>query len=272
MSDVIRRLTTALWVLIAAITAAGCHAQVWQRTDVARRQDSNRPDNSKDDSLIVAFLGDSNLWIGGDDCSRPKSWSYWFCRIMQPVKARSYARSGATWTHTAETVVDTAFYSEVLAANNVVRPQAERLIGDVMAGRFPTPSVVFMAAGTNDAWFSERRPGLWEDNPATSTTLTGSITATVKRVRDVFPHTRIILLTPPPTAATTPQRIERVSNIITSTAQGLGVEVVRLDTLSQIDPQTEKRKPSLTTDGTHTSVDGGKLIAAIVIKTVFHIE
>lgn len=265
MNDVIRRLTTALWVLLTAITAAGCHAQAWQGGDASDGQVTQREDNV----LTVAFLGDSNLWIGGDDCSRPQSWSYWFCRMMNPAAARSYARSGATWTHTTETVIDTAFYSEVLAANNVIMAQAERLTGDVEAGRFPAPSVIFMAAGTNDAWFAERRPGLWDDTPSTPTTLTGSITATVKRVREAFPQARIVLLTPPPTAATTPQRIERVSNIIASTAESAGVEVVRLDTLSQIDPQSEKRKPRFTTDGTHTSADGGKLIASVVIKSVF---
>lgn len=268
MNDVIRRLATALWVLSAAISAAGCHAQAWQGGDSSKGQTTRREDKA----LTVAFLGDSNLWIGGDDCSRQQSWSYWFCRKMNPGAARSYARSGATWTHTAETVVDTAFYSEVLADNNVIMPQAERLTGDVEAGRFPAPSVIFIAAGTNDAWFAERRPGLWDDNPSIPTTLTGSITATVKRVREAFPQARIVLLTPPPTAATTPQRIERVSNIIVSTAQASGVEVVRPDTLSQINPQSEKRKPHFTTDGTHTSAEGGKLIASVVITTIFQIE
>lgn len=243
------RCITAICVMSAALCAGGCRVA--------------------GEAPVVAFLGDSNLWIGGDDCANPRSWSYWFCQKTSPLAARCYARSGATWTHTADTKIDTAFYSEVLASQNVVRPQTERLIGSVSAGWFPSPTLIFIAAGTNDAWFAERRPGLWGDDISVPTTLTGSIAASVNRLHEVFPEARIILLTPPPTAATTPDRIERVSDIIVTTAGRLAVEVVRLDTISQIEPAREKRVPRYTTDGTHTSPEGAMLIANTVFNTLY---
>lgn len=269
MRDVSIRLMAVICMICSAVMVVESHAQAQLYADGPSDPPCGNEMPAERDSLVAAFLGDSNLWIGGDDCSQQRAWSYWFCHLMKPAKARSYARSGATWTHTANTKIDTAFYSEVLAPDNVVRPQAERLIADVLADRFPIPSVIFIAAGTNDAWFAEHRPGLWDRDNTTPTTLTGSITASVTRLREAFPAARIILLTPPPAAATTPQRISRVSSIICDTSQALEVETVRLDTLSQIDPKTEKQKPRYTSDGTHTSKAGAILIANIVIQTLF---
>ncbi|MBO7511027.1 MAG: alpha-galactosidase, partial [Bacteroidales bacterium] len=39
-------------------------------------------------------------------------WNKWFCEAINPESCRSYARSGATWTHTEATTYDTEEYSE----------------------------------------------------------------------------------------------------------------------------------------------------------------
>ena len=51
----------------------------------------------------VVILGDSNTSIGGDMCDNPKGWNKWFAEQFDSKSCRSYARSGATWTHTKST-------------------------------------------------------------------------------------------------------------------------------------------------------------------------
>ena len=48
--------------------------------------------------MHVVILGDSNTFIGGDQCDKPQGWNKWFKELANPLSCRSYARSGATWT------------------------------------------------------------------------------------------------------------------------------------------------------------------------------
>ena len=57
------------------------------------------------DSTHVAILGDSNTWLGGDQCDQPRGWNKWFKDYFAPASCRSYARSGATLTNTADIAV-----------------------------------------------------------------------------------------------------------------------------------------------------------------------
>ena len=79
------------------------------------------------DSLHIAVLGDSNTWLGGDDCSQPRGWTTAFVRALHPASCRSYARSGATWTHTSATSCRPKAYTERLADDNVIFNQMVRM-------------------------------------------------------------------------------------------------------------------------------------------------
>lgn len=224
----------------------------------------------------VAFLGDSNLWIGGDDCRGPRAWSSHFVGRYNPSAARSFARSGATWTNCPDTRTDTAAYSEVLHADNVIYNQATRLIGAVERGEFPVPSLIFVAAGTNDAWFRERRPGIylatveevWDtplpQHPSQALSLAASVRLTVETLRRAMPATEIILVAPPYTTRAPREEIDRVSQTLSACADRLGVRIVRMDILSGIDPGQECSSPRLTTDGTHTSAAGAARMADVM--------
>ena len=56
--------------------------------------------------MHIVLLGDSNPFLGGDDCDKPEGWNKWFKDLAEPLSCRSYARSGATWTHTSKTAYD----------------------------------------------------------------------------------------------------------------------------------------------------------------------
>lgn len=232
--------------------------------------------------LHIALLGDSNTSIGGDLCDQPKGWTYWFRQAMQPVEIRSYARSGATWTNTIRTRLDTEEYTEVLSDNNVVYNQVMRLKEAIRQGQ-SSPDVIIIAAGTNDAWFKSKRPGIYsktvqqsflsnlrqiKDNSPLPTSLAESVRFSVELLIDAFPEARIILLTPMQTTKASYEETRRVGDIIEEVARRMSVPVIRLDFITGIYNNREALSPHFTSDGTHTSVEGarrnGKLLAKLV--------
>ena len=108
--------------------------------------------------LHVVILGDSNTWIGGDDCDQPQGWNKWFKDVFQPTTCKSYARSGATWTNTPQTHRNTLENIEVLGNDNVIYNQICRLQEAIDSGIQHTPQLILILAGTNDAWFTKARP------------------------------------------------------------------------------------------------------------------
>lgn len=156
---------------------------------------------AEDENIKVALLGDSMTWIGGDNFEKPNGWTHYITGL--PIEMKTYARSGATWTNTKETTGNTKAYSEVLDPENVIYNQAIRLIND---NEF-TPDIILIYAGTNDAWFSSRRPGIFnryekesditlESKPSDFTSLEGSVDLVCTLLNGEYPDAKIYLLTP----------------------------------------------------------------------------
>lgn len=250
------------------------------------------------DTLRVALLGDSNTWNGGDSCTNPTSWSYWFRAALQPRSCVSYARSGATWTHTVRTRRTLTDYSELLSDHNVIYNQVERLINAADSGcqasgagngcpanatdsgRLLPPHLIIIMAGTNDAWFAKRRPGIYDltvdqafalphDSllalpPQALTSLPLAIRYDCERLRERFPQARLVLLTPYQSVHAGRPAIERVGTLVEQCAQRLSLPVLRLDQAVPIRSDDEKAHHRLTTDGTHTSPDGARKAAEVI--------
>ncbi len=232
----------------------------------------------------VVALGDSNTSIGGDTCQRPTAWTYWFCLKAHPRTMRSYARSGATWTNTPQTRLDTESYTEVLADHNVIYNQVERLIQAHRAGTQPAPHLVMIAAGTNDAWFQKRRPQLFsktveeafrkplgeflKQKPSQVVSLAESVRYSVELLHRAFPNARIILLTPMQTTQASYADTERVGNIIQQVGERLSVPVIRQDHITAVCRDHEAQMPRLTTDGTHTSPEGARQNGFLLVRQV----
>lgn len=234
------------------------------------------PPHGDTDTLRVALLGDSNTWNGGDSCTNSTSWSYWFRAALQPRSCVSYARSGATWTHTVRTRRTLTDYSELLSDHNVIYNQVERLINSNLL----PPHLIIIMAGTNDAWFAKRRPGIYDltvdqafalphDSllalpPQALTSLPLAIRYDCERLRERFPQARLVLLTPYQSVHAGRPAIERVGTLIEQCAQRLGLPVLRLDQAVPIRSDDEKAHHRLTTDGTHTSPDGARKAAEVI--------
>lgn len=224
--------------------------------------------------IDIALLGDSNTWIAGDDCSQPKGWPYWFDKKFQPRSLANYSRSGATWTNTANTVRNLKAYSEILDDNNVVCNQIARLIADVDNGSTASPQVIIIGAGTNDAWFRKRRPGVFSETPAqafadTDTLITGrkpsevlSLASSVRYGCELlmqrFPDAQIVLLTPTQATVCGYEPIRQAADIIEECGRRLSISTIPLEGGSGTYRAIEKVKKTHTSDGAHTNPDGAR--------------
>lgn len=238
------------------------------------------------DSAKVVVLGDSNTWLGGDSCNRDRGWTRWFCEAFRPASCRSYARSGATWTTTPETVRDVDGYTEKLGENNVIFNQICRLADDVSGGWQPRPTLIIISAGTNDAWFKAARPGALDATaeevaadgrsaetgtksgttvaddrngvPAAMMTLAGAVSRCCGMLQETYPGVRIVLLTPMQSTAVSTSDISRAGDIIEDCGRRMGLTVIRQDRDSCVKRAQEQHRRCMTTDGTHTSVEGAR--------------
>lgn len=229
------------------------------------------PTTRAQQAIDVAILGDSNTWIGGDNCDKPRGWNKWFKDAFQPATIRSYARSGATWTNTTATKRNTLENISVLGNDNVIYNQIERLKEAIDSGVQPQPQLILMMAGTNDAWFQKDRPKVFDvtaeeafaiDNlkcrPISQIiSLAESVRYDCELLQAVCPQARIILLTPMQSAAAGRANITRAGDVIEDCGRLLHLSVIRLD-----------QEPVDTKDGTHTTELGAKHIGTYIAQEV----
>lgn len=225
-------------------------------------------------TLHVAILGDSNTWLGGDNCDQPKGWNKWFKDRMKPATCRSYARSGATWTNTTETKLNTLEDIGKLGDDNVIYNQVMRLKEAFDNGMQTDPNVILIAAGTNDAWFIKKRPHAFDKNgndvfgssssevralhPNEVLTLADAVRYNCELLMHFFPEAQIVLLSPMQTTAAPTKLIHEAGDIIEECGQHMGIHTIRQDYYSCVNTMREKELFRFTYDGTHTSIEGAK--------------
>lgn len=221
--------------------------------------------------INIAILGDSNTWIGGDNCDNPKGWNKWFKEAFKPATIKSYARSGATWTNTPQTHRKTHENIDVMGDNNVIYNQICRLEEAVDGGEQPKPQLVLIMAGTNDAWFQKERPEVFSataeeafaiDNirqrrASQNLTLAESVRYGCETLKAVCPWARIILITPIQSSVIKKAYINKVGNIIEDCGKLMGISVIRMD-----------QRIFGMTDGIHTSERGAKEMGTILAKQI----
>ena len=236
----------------------------------------------------VAILGDSNTWLGADDCSRPRGWTSWLARLLKPASIRSYARSGATWTNTARTMLNLEQDTGRVADDNVIYNQIARLISAVTSGAEPSPQLILISAGTNDAWFPADRPHAFDPadfslSPSVEAerqgidcsfppdtlgvypqTIVGSVRYNFLLLRKHFPKARIVLLTPLQTTAVSLARIRQTADSICLAARSLDIDVVRQERVCCVKRSEELQHHLHTYDGTHTNELGARMNARIL--------
>lgn len=229
----------------------------------------------------IALLGDSMTWIGGDSCQNPRGWSHYLKESGLADQIDVYARSGATWTNTSKTRHNPAHYSETLNDDNVIYNQVVRLI-DATADRTDSPDAIIIFAGANDAWFSDRRPGIFNSASSVSssppsggwgaiplpTTLYGSVNLVCDMLKAKFPSAYIVAVTPVQMTKTDAETVHKVSDIIEKAALEKECSVLRADKEVGITHDRETKALTYTSDGVHTNPAGARLIADFILPRI----
>lgn len=239
---------------------------------------------SKHDSIDVVLLGDSNTWLGGDDCSGEKGWSHWFMMKFAPASCRSYARSGATWTNTSVTKYNVVENVGKISNDNVVYNQINRLKEAVKNGEQKSPRLILISAGTNDAWFKDKRPQVFAKtvdvafqdmsqyitsrSVSSILTLAESVRYGCEMLMQAFPDAQIILLTPMQSTAVDAALIRKAGDTIEMCGKRMGVNAIRMDERCSVYQVRERVAKSRTYDGTHTSVDGARRDGFVIANMV----
>ena len=184
--------------------------------------------------LHVVALGDSNTWLAGDSCTNPLGWITVFKEQMQPASCHSYARSGATWTHTASTKYNPKENIEVLGDDNVIYNQVMRLRGD-------------------------KQTTITDLQPHEVQSLAGAIRYNCELLRALNPSATIVLITPMQATKVSEEAIRKTGDVIAECGRLLHIPVIRLDDVG-ITRKQELQHSTYTSDGVHTNLDGARLV------------
>ena len=226
--------------------------------------------------------GDKKLVVFGDsithlNLSAPlRGWLTYFLQRITFSSCVNYARSGATWTNTSNTVYDITENVVTLSADNVIYNQMNRLISDISNGA-SVPDYIIIAAGTNDGLFPSDRPDAGTDdvttvmdtatryignvNINTCTTIAKAMRYVAEMIWQNCPDTQVIVTTPLQSSSSdlSNTRRETISNIIIKSARRLG-----WDDIDQIESGISRTREKLgvymTTDGVHPSAKGAEAL------------
>lgn len=235
----------------------------------------------------IAILGDSITWLSmSSDANR--GWVTHFRELLKFAELRNYARSGATWSHTASTQYDITEDTTSISNDNVIYNQVNRLINDVENNGVTAPDYIFILAGTNDAWYPSQRPDAVADTPASvmsdesvwlNVKSIGSLTSIPKAMRyvaemiwDKFPDAQVVVTTPLQSTAFTTDRREAIAESIKGSAEYLSWAVIEQDKVCDISRIREHQGYYMTYDGTHTSAKGAQMVGGIfasLLKALF---
>ncbi len=94
--------------------------------------------------------------------------------------------------------------------------------------------------------------------PAVMMTLAGAVSRCCGILKESYPGVRIVLLTPMQSTAVSVSDISRAGDIIEDCGRRMGLMVIRQDRDSCVKRAREQRRRCMTTDGTHTSVEGAR--------------
>ena len=158
--------------------------------------------------------------------------------INVPKSCVSFARSGATWTNTTNTVLDREENVGIITDNNVIYNQVCRLIEATEDAKIQRPHLIIIACGTNDAWFEKKRPQIWAasvddaiadegivaKDPSEAPSLAQSVVQDCLLLRQFFTDSKIVLLTPLQTTAVSVDKIGRVGDTIQKCGDMLGIK------------------------------------------------
>ena len=158
----------------------------------------------------------------------------------------------------------------------------------VNEGTQPSPNIIIIMAGTNDAWFRDKRPHAFDnivghaserdknvvghaskrDETDDMVSLCGAVRHGCGMLKNAFPAARVVLVTPMQSTAVPDSIIAVASDIIEDTGQQMGLSVLRLDRDGCVVSEQERLNKQFTYDGTHTNEQGAQCTARLIVDFI----
>lgn len=249
------------------------------------------------DSGVSSFV-DKKIALFGDSITHQaigsypnRGWATYFNQILQFGELVNYARSGATWSNTENTIYNITENTGSLSNDNVIYNQFNRLLNDISNGE-KVPDYIIIAAGTNDAWYPSYRPNalsktakeVFEDeatnyldsvNINQCTSIAQAFRYVAEMIIKNLPNVKVLICTPLQSTAFTAERNNSVTEVISSCANYMSWNVIVQSEECGVSRLQEKRGYINTYDGTHTSEMGAKMIGTYLankFKSLFGID
>ena len=250
-------------------------------TALENKKDVNRDFSDK----VCVIMGDSITWYGHDNLSGVEGWTHYFKDWFNFKSICSYARSGATWSCTADTKYDIVENTGSTVPNNVGYNQMNRLLHDIEKGTQETPDYIIIALGTNDAWHrysASSKGGVdavkelfnnttdYEQDVPINTCLTTAMAIRYfsDMVTNNLPNTQIILLTPLQSSSVSYNNIISIGDIIEECAKYCSYPIIRQDKECGVYRIQEARGHVNTKDGTHLSSTGAEKVGNYLAQKI----
>ena len=229
----------------------------------------------KQDSFVNVIKANENIVFLGDSITAATNENDYVVKILEKIKFNNVlrlARSGATWTNTAETVYDITSNGGSTTPDNVIWNQINKLKHRTDNEEFPIPTTIFISAGTNDfgrpkGTYSTAFTGtILDKNANTITDLYKAIRFNIELLLSYYPNVRILLATPIQRGIADNSTIFEIGNIIQECSNTLSIKNYRQDREVGIYGYNEVNQDIFLYDNLHPNVAGANKIADYISK------
>lgn len=222
-------------------------------------------------ALNIALMGDSITHLAS-----PNSWVEHFDDRSKYANINNLSRSGATWSHTSETVYDITSTGGDIAPDNVIWNQYNRLVAGIAAETMVIPNVIFIFAGTNDIQrtigdlSTEFASGttILDKAPGTHTNICKAARFVIENIWSSWPNCQVILATPMQKGIADNTTIFAIGDAIEGCGKYLSIPVIRTDKELGMYGFKELNANYFTYDKLHPSEVGALLLGKFFTKKI----
>lgn len=236
-------------------------------------------------SGVTNTLSDKNIVVFGDSISDTTNnitkWCQPFYELADCAFFKSYARGSCTMTNNSNTAYDVTTTNTVQGGNNVIWNQVNRLKVDTDNNTVPTPDLIIIMAGTNDATQGKTVGSVstvftTQKNTFASKFITqiddfvSSSRKVIDMIREYYPSCEIILISPIATAynATAYNYITDLRGIIEQIADNTGCHYISGGEFGITYYDEGNGNHKYLADGIHPNEAGGNRMGKIIFDRI----
>lgn len=273
------------------------NASTWSSSKIASEIDNKTVSQSQINSAVNSYLtenpvsgvtnalSDMNIAVLGDSISDVKNnitkWCQPFYELADCASFKSYARGSCTMTNNSNTAYDVTTTNTVQGGNNVIWNQVNRLKVDTDNNTVPTPDLIIIMAGTNDATQGKTVGSVstvftTQKNTFASKLITqiddfvSSSRKVIDMIREYYPSCEIVLISPIATSynSNAYNYILDLRGIIEQIADNTGCHYISGGEFGITYYDEGNGNHKYLADGIHPNEVGGKRMAKIIYDRI----